>query len=76
MPMGTHYRHLSMDERNTIDRRRREGASLRAVARELNRPVSTVAREVARNQPAARYDAVAAQRRYQQSRPRGRRKKY
>jgi IS30 family transposase len=40
MRMGSHYQHLSMDERNTIHQRRLEGASLRAIARELNRPAS------------------------------------
>lgn len=72
--MGTHYRHLTMDERNTIHRRRLEGASLRAIARDLARPASTVAREIARNEPATRYDAVAAGRRYDRHRSRGRRK--
>jgi len=72
--MGTHYKHLSMDERNTIHHRRLEGASLRAIARELARPASTVAREVARNQPTTSYDAGAAARRYHRHRWRGRRK--
>ena len=72
--MGSQYKHLSMDERNTIHQRQLEGASLRAIARELERPASTVAREIARNQPATRYDAGEAERRYQRHRSRGRRK--
>jgi IS30 family transposase len=63
-----------MDERNTIHRRRLEGASLRAIARELERPASTVAREIARNEPTTSYDAGAAERRYHRHRSRGRRK--
>jgi IS30 family transposase len=72
--MGTKYTHLSMDERNTIHRRRLEGESLRAIARELDRSASTVAREIARNQPTPSYDAGAAARRYHRHRSRGRRK--
>jgi IS30 family transposase len=34
--MGALYTHLTMDERNTIYRRRLEGASLQAIARRLN----------------------------------------
>ncbi|MGY6215133.1 helix-turn-helix domain-containing protein [Methylolobus aquaticus] len=56
--MRTHYKHLTMDERHTINGRRLHCASLGAVARELKRPASTVAREVARNQPAVSYGAV------------------
>jgi IS30 family transposase len=63
-----------MDERNTIHRRRLEGASLRAIARDLARPASTVAREIARNQPAASYDAVTAAGGYHRRRRRGHRK--
>ena len=73
--MGTHYTHLTMDERNTIHRRRLEGASLRAIARDLARPASTVAREIARNQPpTTSYDAVTAAVGYHRRRRRGHRK--
>jgi len=58
--MGKHYQHLSAEERNTIQRSRVQGLSLRAVARELGRPVSAVSREVTRNTASAAYDAASA----------------
>ena len=72
--METQYKHLSVDERNTIHRGRLEGLSLRAIARELNRPTSTVAREIARNQPETSYDALSAECGYRRRRGRGWRK--
>jgi len=72
--MGTQYKHLSVEERDTIHRGRLEGSSLRAIARRLERAVSTVAREVARNLSAAGYDALKAEHGYRRRRPRGRRK--
>jgi len=59
--MKNHYRHLSTTERITLMLMIRQGASLRAVARELNRSPSTLSRELRRHvvdgQP---YDAEAA----------------
>lgn len=72
--METHYKHLNAEERNAIHRRRLEGLSLRAIARELGRPASTVAREVARHLPGSSYDAVAAERGCRRRRRRGGRK--
>lgn len=72
--MGTHYTHLSMDERNAIHRGRLEGQSLRAIARTLGRPVSAVSREVERNGSGAGYDALSAQYRATERRRLGRRK--
>lgn len=68
------YKHLSMDERNAIHRGRLEGRSLRAMARELGRSVSTISREVARHGARGGYDALAAQRGYHRRRRRGQRK--
>jgi IS30 family transposase len=62
--METRYKHLTVEERNVIHRGRLEGLSLRAIARELDRSASTVAREIARHGTAAGYDAVAAERGY------------
>ena len=56
--MGNHYSQLSMDEYNQIHRCSNEGLSLRAIARRLNRPISAVAREVARNTIGKSYDAA------------------
>jgi transposase, IS30 family len=58
--MARHYRHLSAEERNQIHRGRLAGLSLRAMARDLDRPVSAVSREVARNTVGASYDALIA----------------
>jgi len=59
--MGKIYCHLNQEERNVIHRSLLEGLSLRAIARRLVRPVSSVSREVARNRTGASYDAVLAQ---------------
>lgn len=55
-------RFLSLDERNLIaDRVRQAGTSLRMIAAELGRPVSTISRELARNQqPDGTYHPHAA----------------
>ena len=50
-------------ERKRIDAWRQEGMSIRAMARRLNRPASTVSRELRRNATAqGGYDPVSAQR--------------
>src|SRR5580765_3676542 len=56
-------RSLSAAEREEISRCLCLGGSMRAVARLLGRPCSTVVREVARNGGRARYRASAAERR-------------
>lgn len=72
--METHYKHLSMEERDAIQRGRLEGRSVRAIARELGRPASTVSREVARHGAEGVYDADSAVRGYRRRRRRGHRK--
>jgi transposase, IS30 family len=57
-------RRLSHAERFEIGRGLHQGWSLRFIAAGLGRPVSTVAREVARNQGRARYRAGHAQHRW------------
>jgi len=47
--MKKHYEQLKPEERATLMLMRREGASLRAVARELQRSPSSLSREVARH---------------------------
>jgi IS30 family transposase len=54
-------RYLSMAEREEISLGLARGESLRAIARGLGRPVSTVSREVARNGGRARYRAFRAE---------------
>lgn len=47
--MGKRYSQLGLEDRCEIARLRAGGASLRAIAKALGRPASTIAREVARN---------------------------
>ena len=48
--MERQYQHLSAEERAVIQIERRNGATLRSIARSLGRNVSTVSREIARNE--------------------------
>lgn len=48
--MARQYEHLSAEERAVIQIERRNGSSLRAIARSLDRNVSTVSRELSRNE--------------------------
>ncbi|MCJ7439882.1 MAG: IS30 family transposase [Acidimicrobiia bacterium] len=52
--------HLSVEEREEISRGLARGESLRAIARALRRPPSTVCREVNRNRGRSRYRAADA----------------
>ena len=45
-----HYTHLSIEEREKLYLRRGQGAKLREIARELGRSVSTISRELKRNE--------------------------
>lgn len=58
--MGKIYSHITMEERNVIHSGRNDGLSLRAIARRLNRPVSAVTRELARNTVGQCYEAHKA----------------
>ncbi|OXM59044.1 IS30 family transposase, partial [Amycolatopsis vastitatis] len=62
VPAGLSSRFLSLEERIRIaDRVREPGVSLRAIAAELGRPVSTISRELDRNQqPDGTYQPHAA----------------
>lgn len=67
--MERKYAHLSAEERATIMIETDRGASLRSIARLLNRSPSTISREVARGcSPAGRYRATQAGRRYRERR--------
>ncbi|MEM8690173.1 MAG: helix-turn-helix domain-containing protein, partial [Pseudomonadota bacterium] len=52
--MGEHYSQLSLSERIEIYRLHSGGFSLRAIARELGRSVSTISRELRRNSKATK----------------------
>jgi IS30 family transposase len=47
--MGRHYEHLSLEERCTIAQLRQAGQSVRKIAAALDRPPSSVSRELKRN---------------------------
>ena len=47
--MGTHYHHLTLEDRCDMARLHADGLSLRQIAATLDRPPSTVAREMKRN---------------------------
>src|SRR5271169_1604073 len=47
--MGKSYEHLTLEERCTIARLHEDGQSLRKIAAALDRPPSTVSRELKRN---------------------------
>lgn len=56
-------RALRMEEREVISRGLASGDSIRAIARQLDRPASTVSREIARNGGRNRYRALVAEER-------------
>jgi len=58
--MGTHYEHLSLEERCTIAGLRWGGHSLGQIAAALDRPTSTISRELSRNSGAHGYRAGQA----------------
>ena len=47
--MGEHYEHLTLEERCTIARLHEDGQSIRKIAAAVDRPASTVSRELKRN---------------------------
>src|SRR5438445_12628183 len=47
--MGEHYEHLSLEERCQIAQLRADGQSIRQIAAALDRPPSTLSRELKRN---------------------------
>lgn len=63
-------RYLSLPEREQIRDLRREGNSLRSIARALGRPASSISRELARNTGPAGYQPYAAHRTAASRRPR------
>ena len=72
----SHYQHLSISEREKILVLRTEGKSLRSIATELVRCVSTVSREIKRNGLSDQsYSAVEAQKQYIHRRKKCRRHK-
>ena len=65
----SHYKHLTIEEREKLYLMRGQGKSLRTIARGLGRSPSTLSRELARNKGSHRpYSPSAAQRRYEKKR--------
>lgn len=56
----SHYRHLSMWERESLQEYRREGKSIREIGRQMKRSASTISRELKRNG----YQAVGGRQAY------------
>jgi len=72
----SHYRHLSMEEREKILILHREKQSLRSIGKAIGRCVSTVSREIRRNSaPRHDYSAIEAERKYRLRRKKCRRHK-
>lgn len=68
MGMQSSYQQLRPEERVVLSSMKLQGASIRSIARVLNRPPSTVSRELLRNGSEAGYDALQAQARQAQRR--------
>ena len=67
----SHYKHLSIEERESLFLFKAQGKSIRAIARELNRAPSTISRELRRTKSGHRpYRPSAAQARYERNRKR------
>lgn len=64
----SHYHHLSISERESIWKSVITGKSLRQIALELGRNVSTISRELKRNRPGQEYRPSVAQDAYNQRR--------
>jgi IS30 family transposase len=69
-----HYQQLQPEDRATISSLKQQNHGIRAIARILQRPASTISRELRRNSTAAHYGSVPAQQacqhRRRQARPR------
>ena len=65
----SHYKHLTIEERESLYLKKNQGESIRSIARELGRSPSTISREITRNKHSHRpYSPSAAQRHYQANR--------
>lgn len=72
----SHYHHLSIEEREKLLILHTKGSSLREIANEMGRSVSTVSRELKRNSACKQgYSAVVAEKKYRDRRRKCRRHK-
>ena len=74
-PMS-HYQHLTISERESIWENKLAGKSLREIARQTGRSVSTISRELKRNGTSQKYRPSEAQKKYERRRKRCRRKNF
>ena len=64
----SHYKHLSIEEREKLYLMRGQGKSFREIGRELGRLASTLSRELSRHKVGRHpYSPSAAQRRYERN---------
>lgn len=70
----SHYQHLTIDERESIQEMKLKGFSCRKIAEILKRSVSTISRELKRNSVNGRYRPSRAQKKYQARRKNCRRR--
>ena len=67
----SHYKHLTIEERESLYLLRNQGVSLRKIAQQLGRSPSTISREIKRNKVSHRpYRPSSAQNRYEKARKR------
>ena len=71
----SHYQHLTISERESIWENKLAGKSLREIARQTGRSVSTISRELKRNGTSQKYRPSEAQKKYERRRKRCRRKR-
>ena len=71
----SHYQHLTISERESIWENKLAGKSMREIARQIGRSVSTISREVKRNGMRQGYRPSEAQKKYERRRKHCRRKK-
>lgn len=61
-----HYKHITIDERETIFLMRNHGNSLREIASHIKKSYSTISRELSRNSTGKSYSPSKAQEKYKQ----------
>ena len=71
----SHYQHLTISERESIWENKLAGKSMREIARQIGRSVSTISRELKRNGMRQGYRPSEAQKKYERRRKHCRRKK-
>lgn len=71
-----HYKHITIDERETIFLMRNHGNSLREIASHIKKSYSSISRELSRNSTGKSYSPSKAQEKYKQRKGRNLLKQY